>query len=609
MSERAKLVLRISLPSLTILLLTLVGCLLSSYWQYVFTISIGATIIGVALVMLVGYARCITIASGAMMAIGAYASALAVLKLGWSFPLALLVGLGFGALAGYVLAVPAVRFRSHNLAMVTLVFQEVVIIFLREAKTLTGGAEGLNIPVPVVFGMAVKSDLANLLMAGVATALIILPLTVLLYGPFGKNLRALAANEVGARAFGISPRSYLIAAFVFSSAAIAFAGALSAPRFRIVDPDSYGVLPSIFMLAYPIIGGMNSIWGGLMGGGVLRILPEVLRPLADYLELIFCVLVVLTVMYFPGGLVELVSRAVAKLRTGQDKACASDEAVLDSADTRTAMVRAMPTAMPRTDEAAGSPALRIEGLTKSYGALQAVKRVSIEVGAGRLHGLMGPNGAGKTTLFNMITGFTLADAGGVSSFGRDLAIVPVEQRVGLGIARTFQHVAVFPSLSCFDNTVIGLGRNTVPATMRRSLEAAYGGGSVGEERDAVMAALDAVGLKKLALQPAGSLSLGNQRRLEIARAIVSRPRLILLDEPVSGVGADEAGQLRELLLAINRELGVTMFIIEHNIGFLLSLCDRLTVMSYGEIIAEGEPNEVVSAQHVRSAYFGDKDAA
>ena len=141
MSERAKLVLRISLPSLTILLLTLVGCLLSSYWQYVFTISIGATIIGVALVMLVGYARCITIASGAMMAIGAYASALAVLKLGWSFPLALLVGLGFGALAGYVLAVPAVRFRSHNLAMVTLVFQEVVIIFLREAKTLTGGAE------------------------------------------------------------------------------------------------------------------------------------------------------------------------------------------------------------------------------------------------------------------------------------------------------------------------------------------------------------------------------------------------------------------------------------------------------------------------------------
>lgn len=597
---------KIFLPSLCILLLTLAGSALSTYWQYVFTISIGATIVGVALVMLVGYARCITIATGSMLAVGAYASALTVLKLGWSFPLALLTGLFFGAIAGYVLAVPAVRFRSHNLAMVTLVFQEVVIIFLREAKSLTGGAEGLNIPPPVFFGIVIKSDIGNLVMTGIAAAIVIFPLTVLLYGPFGKNLRALAANEIGARAFGISPRKYLIAAFVVSSAAIAFAGALSAPRFRIIDPDSYGVLTSIFTLAYPIIGGMNSIWGGLLGGGALRILPEVLRPLADYIELMFCVLVVLTVMYFPGGLVELVERMSARFRQGKT---ASSEAALDGAETRDAMVKAMPPAMPREDEVAGAAALRIEGMSKSYGALQAVKNVSIEVAVGRLHGLMGPNGAGKTTLFNMVTGFTQPGAGSVTSFGRSLSEVPVEERVGLGIARTFQHVAVFPSLSCFDNTLIGLGRNGVTASMRRSIASARAGVAAGEEREAVMAALDAVGLKPLALQPAGSLSLGNQRRLEIARAIVSRPRLILLDEPVSGVGADEAAQLRELLLAINRELGVTMFVIEHNIGFLLSLCDRLTVMSYGEIIAEGEPNEVVATQHVRSAYFGDKATA
>lgn len=611
---------RVIMPSVTVLLLTLAGTTLSNYWQYVFTISIGAMVSGAALIMLVGYARCITIASGAMMAIGAYASAIVVLRFGFSFPWALLVGTLFGALAGYVLAVPAVRFRSHNLAMVTLVFQAVTIILLREAKTLTGGAEGLNIPPPVLFGTVITSDLGNLLLAGVAAAAVILPITVLLYGPFGKNLRALAANEVGARAYGISPRDYLIAAFVVSSAAIAFAGALSAPRFRIIDPDSYGVLAAIFMLAYPIIGGMNSIWGGLLGGGVLRILPEVLRPLADYLELIFCALVVITVMYFPGGLVELVGKASRRLR-GKG-AAAGDESLPDSVEAaaaaavatvnaggvREAMMRAMPAARNTTTDVADAPALRIDGMSKSYGALQAVKNVSIEVATGRLHGLMGPNGAGKTTLFNMATGFTPADSGTVWSFGRDIGSVPVEQRLGLGIARTFQHVAIFPSLSCFDNTLIGLGRNGVGASMRRSLDAAHAGGSVAEERDAVMAALDAVGLKALAQQPAGSLSLGNQRRLEIARAIVSRPRIILLDEPVSGVGADEAGRLRELLLAINRELGVTMLVIEHNIGFLLSLCERLTVMSYGEIIAEGAPDEVVATQHVRSAYFGDKAA-
>jgi branched-chain amino acid transport system permease protein len=608
MSERGAALGRVLLPSAAVLGVMLAGSTLSTYWQYVFTMSIGAMVIGVALIMLVGYARCITLASGAMMAIGAYASVVAVLHFGIPFPLAVLIATCFGAIGGFVLAVPAVRFRSHNLAMVTMVFQAVAIILLREAKAWTGGAEGVHVPPPVLFGTILKSDLANLLLTGCAAVVAILPMTVLLYGPFGKNLRALAANEVGARAFAINPRSYLIAAFVVSSAAIAFAGALSAPRFRIIDPETFGLLASIFMLAYPIIGGMQSIWGGLLGGGLLRFLPEVLRPLADYMELIFCVLVVVTVMFFPGGFVDLAGRIAGRVR-GKAPAAKGEASPADTTGARDAMVRAMPAAAgsPRGDSDA--PALRIEGLSKSYGALQAVSGVSIDVTAGRLHGLMGPNGAGKTTLFNMVFGFTRPDAGRVSSFGRDIGVVPVEGRLALGITRTFQHVAIFPSLTCMDNVVIGLGRNAVGTSMGRSLDSALALRAAGEERDAVIAALDAVGLKSLALQLAGSLSLGNQRRLEIARAIVSRPRIILLDEPVSGVGHDEIGGLRELLLAINKELGVTMLVIEHNIGFLLSLCDRLTVMSHGKIIEEGKPKEVVAAQHVRSAYFGDKAAA
>ena len=276
---------------------------------------------------------------------------------------------------GYLLAVPGVRFRSHNLAMVTLVFQAVVIILLRESKTLTGGAEGLNIPAPVVFGTTVSSDVGNLVLTGIAAAIAILPLAILLAGPFGKNLRALAANEDGARAFGIDIRAHLIAAFVLSSAAIAYAGALSAPRIRIIDPDSYGVLASIFMLAYPIIGGMGSVWGGLLGGGVLRILPEVLRPLADYIELIFCVLVVVTVMFYPGGLVELLKAFVRRLRgvpalAAAARSAASAAVAVRPDASRTAMRDAVP---------GESSALRIEGVDKSFGALHAVRDVSIDV--------------------------------------------------------------------------------------------------------------------------------------------------------------------------------------------------------------------------------------
>ena len=251
-----------------------------------------------------------------MLAIGAYGAALPVVHLGVPFLAALVFAtmvrapwLGYSGDTG-------VRFAAKS-GNRHFVFQAVVIILLREAKTLTGGAEGLHVPPPVVFGFSFSNDANFLLLGAGLFAAAILPIAVLLAGPFGKNLRAIAANENAARAFGIDVRNYLIAAFTWSSAVIAFAGAVSAPRFRIIDPDSYGVITSIFTLTYPIIGGMGSIWGGLIGGGVLRLFPELLRPLADYIELVFCVLVVGTLTFSPEGL----ASAIWMLgRRGQRKA-------------------------------------------------------------------------------------------------------------------------------------------------------------------------------------------------------------------------------------------------------------------------------------------------
>ena len=176
------------------------------------------------------------------------------------------------------------------------------------------------------------------------------------------------------------------------------------------------------------------------------------------------------------------------------------------------------------------------------------------------------------------------------------------------MTRTFQHAAVFQRLSCLDNVMIGLGRNTVLEGTRRSVAAALDADSFRAERQAAHAALEAVGLGARAQDTASALSLGDQRRLEIARAIVSRPRIILLDEPVSGVSADEAQRLRELLLAVNRDLGIAMVVIEHNIRFLVSLCERISVMSEGKIIAEGEGAAMVEDPRVRRIYFGEREA-
>ena len=594
-------------PSTLLLATAVLGLLFDTYWQYVFAVSLSAAVVGGALAMLVGYARCITIATGSMLAVGAYGAAIPVVHGNAPFLAALVLATFLGALAGLVLAIPGVRFRSHNLAMVTLVFQAVVIIVLRESKALTGGAEGLHVPPPVILGISFENDANFLLLSGVLYALGVLPVTVLLAGAFGKNLRALASNENAARAFGIDVRHHLIAAFVWSSALIAFAGAISAPRFRIIDPDSYGVLTSIFTLAYPIIGGMGSIWGGLAGGGILRVIPELLRPLADYIELIFCVLVVLTLTFFPDGLASAFWR---QRRSSQGKTATS----AGTREIHAARVAELLSATESIDAAfvrasSESPLLEVEGVFKAYGALRAVNGVSLKVPAGSLHGLMGPNGAGKTTLFNIISGFVRADAGQVLLAGAPLGKVPIERRIRLGMTRTFQHAAVFERLSCLDNVIIGLGRNTIVQGTLRSIAAAFNSEVVRAERRAAVAALEAVGLGARRDEVAGALPLGDQRRLEIARAIVSRPRIVLLDEPVSGVSVQEAQRLRELLLAINGELGIAMVVIEHNIGFLAALCQRISVMSEGHILTEGDAAAIIDDPRVRRVYFGEQVAA
>jgi ABC-type branched-subunit amino acid transport system ATPase component len=260
-------------------------------------------------------------------------------------------------------------------------------------------------------------------------------------------------------------------------------------------------------------------------------------------------------------------------------------------------------------EASEPPILELHDVSKSFGALRAVNGVSLSVAPRSLHGLMGPNGAGKTTLFNIVSGFIPPDSGRVLLSGTALGKVPLERRIGLGMTRTFQHAAVFQRLSCLDNVIIGLGRNSVLQGATRSLGSAFDADAVRAERRAALAALEAVGLGARAQDAAGALSLGDQRRLEMARAIVSRPRIILLDEPVSGVSAEEAQRLRELLIMINRELGIAMVVIEHNIGFLVSLCQRISVMTEGRILAEGQAAEMVSDPRVRHAYFGEREAA
>lgn len=586
---RARALLGVLAPGAFVLALLLAGLLTGQYWRYVLSLIVTAVVVGAALAMLVGFARCISLATGAMMALGAYGSTLLVVGLGLPWPVGLAGGVLLGALGGLVLGLPSVRFRSHNLAMVTLVFQAVVIIVLREWRSLTGGAEGLNVPAPTLFGARIVSDLDYLVLIAACGAVAVVLVAVMLRGPFGRNLKALAANEVGARAFGISIEAHLVAAFTISSAVIAFAGGIAAPRFRIIDPDSFGLHASILALAYPIVGGASSIWGGIVGGASMRLLPELLRPVADYMELLVAALILAAVIFMPQGLTGLFERLrPARAATPRPAAPAADP---------------VPQALPARPE--GPPALVVQGVAKAYGALRAVDDVSFSVPQGSIFGVMGPNGAGKTTLFNAISGFVRPDAGSVTLFGAPLIGAPAHARLAMGIARTFQQVAIFPTLTCRDNVALGLGRNGVARALADGFDAAWQGPATRDAAAKADAALAAVGLPGFGDTQAGALSLGDQRRLEIARAIVSRPPVILLDEPVSGVAHEEAEVIAALLRRINREHGITMLVVEHNIGFLVGLCDHLVAMAQGRVVAAGQPRDVVAAEDVRRVYFGE----
>jgi len=611
--KRASNIAAIFLPAVAIGAIVGVGLFLGGYIQYILAISFVAIMCATALVLLVGLARIITLAAGAMMGLGAYSVGLLLLHFEVPYLIGVLAGAVVGAVGGLVLSVPATRFRGHHLAMVTLVFQFVVFIVLRQWASLTGGAQGLRVPQATILGFPLTTDWQYLLVIGAATAAVVILVAVLARGHFGKSLRAISATEIGAEAFGIDIAGFQRLAFVLSSALIAFAGAVQAPHIRILDPEAYGIIRSVLLLAYPIVGGMTSVWGGILGGGIMTYLPEALRVVAEYKELVYACLVLAIIVTFPGGIVEIVQRAYGVSKRASKPSGErpkSDIATNASAASSQGSAVAPATAPDRPVSNETATALEISDVFKSYGALVAVNNANLKVETGTIHGLIGPNGAGKTTLFNLVSGFISPDHGQIKAFGTAVAGEPARERIAIGLTRTFQHVAVFGSLSCLDNVILGLGRNGVMESLRNSFEDALALRRYRQRRELAFEALSAVGLQDLAFERAGVLSLGNQRRLEIARAIVSQPRLLLLDEPVSGLETDELSRLHDLLLHVNARAGITMLIIEHNVRFVADLCQTMSVMNAGTVIAEGKPDEIIALPEVRRVYFGDStDAA
>jgi branched-chain amino acid transport system permease protein len=575
---------------------------LDSYSIHVVNVTILFALLAVGLGLAMGIAGQINLAQVAFFGVGAYTTAILATRAGFGFWAAAALALVTAAAVGVLVGLPALRMQSHYLGIVTLGLALAFTNWVTNAQ-LAGGAEGISaIPVPRLPGLDLSDEYLFYYVELVVFAAALAFGLFVVHTPLGRRMRAMRDDALAAGAVGVEVPLLRLTAFLLSSVYGGLAGVLYAGLIQFVAPETFSVANMFLLLAMVIIGGRQSLVGCVVGAVALSLIRELLLDYPTYAQVAYGSVVVLTVVFAPTGLAGLPRRVLAWLRRrGWWRSGPAGPAA--------ALGPFQPyqpaSAAPSPDR---PPVLRVDGVSMRFRGLTALREVSLSVAAGEIRGIVGPNGSGKTTLFNVVSGLYRPSAGRVALAGRDVAGARPYRLAQAGLARTFQNLRLFGALSIRDNVLVALDRSRLRGSWRYAL---WPVGVWRHDRELAAQAdeiLARYGLADYAGALPGALPYGIQRRVEIARAMARRPRLLLLDEPAAGLNGDEVRQLGEIVRSI-RASGVTVVLIEHNMGLVMSLCERVTVLAGGAVIAEGTPAEVARAPAVIEAYLGDSAMA
>ena len=556
-----------------------------SYYQLMLTLVPIWAVFGLSWNLASGYTGLVSFGHASFFGLGAYTVTLGLVRFGltpwFGIPLGMLVGAVAGALIGY----PTFRLRGHYFALAMLAYP-LALLYLFEWL----GYQEVPLPMKRQAPHWYMQFADYRAYIAIAVLMLVIALSVSLAVErtrFGRSLLAIKQNEPAAEAAGIDTLYWKMRAIVLSGALAAAAGGLYAVVLLVVTPDSvFGVLTSAQALIVALFGGVATLWGPVIGAAVLVPLSEALQAqlgnvLPGIQGVVYGLAIILVILLAPEGIYWRVRDWLAHRRTPLLPPAA---APLAASPQRPA------SALPRRQAAAGKAILSVAGLSKSFGGLRAVHEVGFAVEEGEIFGIIGPNGAGKTTLFNLLNGFIRPDSGRVVLRGRDLVGLKPNRVCRLGVGRTFQVARAFLRMSALDNALVG-----AYVAQRSGREALV----------AAAAALDRVGLGHRAGAIAGALTTKELRLMELARALAGEPRLLLMDEPLAGLGGGEVEELLAVIRAL-AETGVTIVIIEHTMQAMVRLADRLLVLDHGQAIAEGEPDAVTRDGRVIEAYLGKK---
>jgi branched-chain amino acid transport system permease protein len=560
----------------------------NSYALFVAT-QLGIYVIAaIGLNLLAGYAGQVSLGHAAFFAIGAYSVALLTVDHHWSFWAAAAVGMGLAAGLGVLAALPAFRLNTWYFAFITLAFALVFEKMIVEWRWLTKGFAGVvGVPPPAAFGFEFGPRPLYYTVVMVTVIVFILVRNIV-HSRFGRAFVAVRDVEPAALAVGASPQRTKLVAFVISAALAGIAGAFFAVQKTVVTPDDFTADFSIFFLLTVVLGGLGTLWGPIIGALVFFLIPELLAGMQSWRMLIYGCMLLGLMLFAPHGL-------YGALRQGWRRFAPPAPRPLTSAEVIQHIEH---------PPIAGLP-LEISGLSKRFGGVLALDGVAFSAPAGSCCAIVGPNGSGKTTLLNLASGYYASDAGSVMIGGVEALGSSAQKIAARGIGRTFQTPRLVADLTALDNVMLGAFTRERASLLSTALRLPFAREEVRRLRQEALGFLHFVGVADRADTEAGETPHGQQRLIEIARAMMGGARLILLDEPAAGLSMVELERLERLITRIC-ELGATIVIVEHHLDLVANIASHVTVLDRGTVLAAGKPATVFNDARVMRAYMGDR---